>query len=238
MISILFNSHWSYYLSYFGMNISYVIGFLLFILFSNQFSSGILLCCYYVPFHCSAFNSINYLNIDVTIGFLIRWCHYAGASMYFLCLLMHLLRAIFLWHIVTINYTMHYSIISGTTIFITSLGAGFMGYILIFGQMSYWGITVIINVLTIFHHFGILLSQLLFCSTTTIINRIFISHVVLGFITGSLILVHLMVIHYLEHHDTIIKHDNKIPNPEGLSISITITLQRILIKEPLHLIMI
>ena len=66
------------------MNYSNVIGFLLFLVFILQFISGLLLSCYYSPFSTMAFDSVYYIMIDVNVGWLIRWLHCLGASLFLL----------------------------------------------------------------------------------------------------------------------------------------------------------
>ena len=88
----LLNNHFTFYISYLGMNYSNVIGFLLFLVFILQFISGILLSCYYSPFSIMAFDSVYYIMIDVNVGWLIRWLHCLGASLFMLFILIHWIR--------------------------------------------------------------------------------------------------------------------------------------------------
>ena len=88
----LLNNHFTFYISYLGMNYSNVIGFLLFLVFILQFISGLLLSCYYSPFSIMAFDSVYYIMIDVNVGWLIRWLHCLGASLFMLFILIHWIR--------------------------------------------------------------------------------------------------------------------------------------------------
>ena len=88
----LLNNHFTFYISYLGMNYSNVIGFLLFLVFILQFISGLLLSCYYSPFSTMAFDSVYYIMIDVNVGWLIRWLHCLGASLFMLFILIHWIR--------------------------------------------------------------------------------------------------------------------------------------------------
>jgi len=85
--------------------------------------------------------------------------------------------------------------VSGWVILSCSMIEGFLGYILNWGQMSYWGITVMINLLSILPLFGLMIAELIWCSCNVIINRIFVLHFSLGFLIGCFIFVHLFVLH-------------------------------------------
>ena len=85
--------------------------------------------------------------------------------------------------------------VSGGVILSCSMIEGFLGYILNWGQMSYWGITVMINLLSILPLFGLMIAELIWCSCNVIINRIFVLHFSLGFLIGCFIFVHLFVLH-------------------------------------------
>ena len=94
LISLLFFNHFTFYLSYLGMNYSNVIGFLIFIVFLLQFISGLLLSAYYTPI--IAFSSIYYIMIDVNGGWLIRFFHILGASMFMVLVVVHWIRGIWI----------------------------------------------------------------------------------------------------------------------------------------------
>ena len=85
------------------MNYSNVIGFLLFLVFILQFISGLLLSCYYSPFSTMAFDSVYYIMIDVNVGWLIRWLHCLGASLFMLFILIHWIRGAWIRLKVIIN---------------------------------------------------------------------------------------------------------------------------------------
>ena len=187
------------------MNYSNIFGFLLFIVFILQFLSGLLLSCYYIPFYNIAFDTVNYIMIDVNIGWLIRWLHCLGASLFMLLVLIHWIRGIWirlklidfgLWYLHWLMLWSNTMIwLSGWLILIFSWIEGFLGYILNFGQMSYWGVTVIINIVSILPGFGITIAELIWCSSNVIINRIFMVHFLIGFLIGLLILLHIFLLH-------------------------------------------
>ncbi len=139
------------------MNYSNVIGFLLFLVFILQFISGLLLSCYYSPFSIMAFDSVYYIMIDVNVGWLIRWLHCLGASLFMLFILIHWIRGAWIRLMVIDSGMLSLIWVSGWLILSCSMIEGFLGYILNWGQMSYWGITVMINLLSILPLFGLIL---------------------------------------------------------------------------------
>lgn len=201
----LFNNHFTFYVSYLGMNYSNVIGFLIFIVFLLQFFSGILLSCYYSPF--IAFSSVYYIMIDIQVGWCIRFFHILGASLFMIFILIHFIRGIWIRlkmieqiktsGLMGVDKRIGLNLIwvSGWVIFLCSLIDSFLGYILNWGQMSYWGITVMINILSIIPIIGSYIGEYLWCSSLVIVNRIFVFHFSLGFIIGCIILVHIALLH-------------------------------------------
>lgn len=200
MFLILLNNHFTFYISYLGMNYSNVIGYLLIQVFILQFISGILLSCYYSPFYTIAFDSVFYIMIDVKYGWLIRWYHVLGASLFMLFITGHWIRGSWLRLKVIDSF---YSLLiwfSGMLLWICSMIEGFLGYILNWGQMSYWGINVMINILSTFCMFDIVsislvIALLIWCSCNVIINRIFVVHFSLGLLIGNVLFLHVFLLH-------------------------------------------
>ena len=209
---IVLSNHFTFYLGYLGMNYSNVIGFIIFIVFLLQFFSGLLLSCYYSPFN--AFYSVYYIMIDVNVGWFIRFIHVLGASLYMVLVIFHWIRGIWirLKMIEQIEFDLDNRIrlnsiydfqrglnliwVSGWVILISSLITSFLGYILNWGQMSYWGITVIINIISIIPLIGSYIGEYLWCSSLVIVNRVFVVHFVFGFIVGLSVLLHLNILHW------------------------------------------
>ena len=140
-----------------------------------------------------AFDSVYYIMIDVNVGWLIRWLHCLGASLFMLFILIHWIRGAWIrLKVIDLQAGNLASLsliwVSGWVILSCSMIEGFLGYILNWGQMSYWGIIVMINLLSI-------IAELIWCSCNVIINRIFVLHFSLGFLIGCLIFVHLFVLH-------------------------------------------
>ena len=130
------------------MNYSNVIGYLLIQVFIFQFISGMLLSCYFSPFYTIASDSVYYIMIDVKYGWLIRWYHVLGASLFMFFITIHWIRGSWLRLKIIDSGSINSSSLiwlSGWLLLGLSLIEGFLGYILNRGQMSYWGINVMIN---------------------------------------------------------------------------------------------
>ena len=143
----LLNNHFTFYISYLGMNYSNVIGFLLFLVFILQFISGLLLSCYYSPFSTMAFDSVYYIMIDVNVGWLIRWLHCLGASLFMLFILIHWIRGAWI-RLKVIELSFNPSFI----IFLV-----FYRFFIFFSLIYYW-----IYAILIVFHFGSLCLVVLF----------------------------------------------------------------------------
>jgi ubiquinol-cytochrome c reductase cytochrome b subunit len=214
LLLFLFSNHISYYISYLGMNYNNVIGFLLFIIFIIQFVSGILLSCYYSDYYNICFDSVIYITIDVNIGWFIRFLHVIGVSLFILFIFIHLIRGIWIkFKIIYLDSIINIIWVTGLLLLSLSLIEGFLGYILLWGQMSYWGITVILNVLSIIPYFGPLIISLIWCSSQIIVYRVFIFHFFIGILIGLLILLHILIIHSFTNSNPFISSNSSIIIP-------------------------
>lgn len=187
-------NHFTFYISYWGMNYCNVIGFLLFLSFGVQFLSGLLLSFYYSTFSSFSFDSVNYIVVNVNIGWFIRFFHVFGSSLFMFFLFLHFLRGSYL-KLKVIDTNFRLIRITGWFLFLCSLLEVFIGYISIWGQMSYRGITVIINIVSIIPYFGNILFSLIWCNSTIILNRIFIIHFLFGFILTIFLILHIFFLH-------------------------------------------
>ena len=116
--------------------------------FIFQFISGLLLSCYFGSYYLISFDSIYYIIIDINYGYLIRYYHIIGSSLFMLFIIIHFIRGYWL-RLFIIDFNYNYLIwISGILLLIIIIIEGFLGYILCWGQMSYWGINVIINIIS------------------------------------------------------------------------------------------
>ncbi len=196
------------------MNYNNVIGFLLFIIFVIQFVSGLLLSCYYSDYYNIAFDSIVYIMSDVNIGWFIRFLHVIGVSLFILFIFIHLIRGIWIkFKIIYLDSVINIIWVTGLLLLSLSLIEGFIGYILLWGQMSYWGITVILNVLSIIPYFGPVIISLIWCSSQIIVYRVFIFHFLIGILIGLLILLHIFIIHSFTNSNPLISSNSSIIIP-------------------------
>jgi len=191
-----------------NFNFWYYFGSLAMLVMVNQLLTGIFLTMNYKPDAGMAFASVEYIMRDVDFGWLIRYMHSTGASMFFVVVYLHMFRGMMygsyrkprelLWLI-------------GTMIFFVLMMLAFTGYILPWGQMSYWGAMVIVSMIGAIPVIGESLSQLLlgdFTLSDAALNRFFAYHVV----TLPVLLVTLVVVHVIALHEV---GSN---NPDGIEI--------------------
>lgn len=160
-----------------------------------QLVSGVLLAMYYTPHTCLAFVSIEHIMRDVNYGWLIRYMHANGASFFFIVVYLHIAKALYYSSYL---YPMENLWRLGVIIFILMMATAFMGYVLPWGQMSFWGATVITNLFTAIPLIGNKLVTLLwggFSIDNPTLNRFFSLHYLLPFIIAGLVIVHLTLLH-------------------------------------------
>ncbi len=161
-----------------------------------QLSSGILSSIYYNDFFTIASDSIIYIIININNGWFIRILHVIGASLFISLVLLHLIRSIWIKSkIIHIKFITFIIIITGYLLFILSMIEGFLGYLLCWGQMSYWGITVMINIVAVLPITGPLIAELIWSAAWVILNRIFVYHFLIGIFTSLIILIHIILLH-------------------------------------------
>ncbi|MDO8291903.1 MAG: cytochrome bc complex cytochrome b subunit [Gallionella sp.] len=201
-------AHVSEYYAPKNFNFWYFFGSLALMVLVIQIASGIFLTMNYKPDALFAFASVEYIMRDVQWGWLLRYIHSTGASMFFVVIYLHMFRGLMygsyrkprelLW-------------IIGMIIYLALMGEAFMGYLLPWGQMSFWGAQVIVNLFSsvpfIGHDLAILIRGDFVVSDTTL-NRFFALHV----IAIPLILVLIVVAHLVALHEV---GSN---NPDGIEI--------------------
>jgi ubiquinol-cytochrome c reductase cytochrome b subunit len=178
-------------------NISYFwsFGSLAGICLAIQLVTGIFLAMHYTPHVDLAFNSVEHIMRDVNNGWLIRYIHSNGASMFFIVVYSHIGRGLYYG-----SYIYPRAILwcSGIIIFLLMMATGFLGYVLPWGQMSFWGATVITNLFTAIPVIGESIAYWLwggFSVDNATLNRFFSLHYLLPFLITGLVLVHLVVLH-------------------------------------------
>nr|YP_009725355.1 cytochrome b [Monolepta occifluvis]QBX88869.1 cytochrome b [Monolepta occifluvis] len=176
-----------------NISIMWNFGSLLGICLMIQILTGLFLAMHYCPNVELAFNSVAHICRDVNYGWLIRTLHANGASFFFICLYIHIGRGIYYS-----SYNMMETWMIGTTIFFLTMATAFLGYVLPWGQMSFWGATVITNLMSAIPYLGNMLVQWIwggFAVDNATLTRFFTFHFILPFIVFALMIIHLLYLH-------------------------------------------
>nr|YP_010460803.1 cytochrome b [Statilia flavobrunnea]UUF67552.1 cytochrome b [Statilia flavobrunnea] len=158
-----------------------------------QIATGLFLAMHYSAHIDLAFSSVAHICRDVNYGWLLRTLHANGASMFFICIYLHIGRGMYYG-----SYKYYYTWMVGVLILFLVMATAFMGYVLPWGQMSFWGATVITNLLSAIPYLGIELVQWVwggFAVDNATLNRFFTFHFVLPFIVAAAVMVHLLFLH-------------------------------------------
>ena len=150
---------------------------------------------HYTPHVDHAFNSVEHIMRDVNYGWLIRYLHAVGASMFFVVIYCHIARGLFFG-----SYKKPREIIwfTGIIIFLSMMATAFMGYVLPWGQMSFWGATVITNLFSAIPVVGDAIVTWLwggFSVDNPTLNRFFALHYLLPFIIVGIVVIHIIALH-------------------------------------------
>ncbi len=205
LISVLTN-HLDIYPS--PINLTYMWGFgsIAGIALGVQVVTGILLAMHYAPEIHLAFTSVEHIMRDVSGGVILRYIHANGASMFFIVVYTHMFRGLYYGSYFQPRANLWYS---GILIFFLMMATAFMGYVLPWGQMSFWGATVITNLFSAIPQIGNSIVQLLwggFSVDNPTLNRFFSLHYCLPFIILGSAGLHLVLL-----------HQNGSNNPLGIS---------------------
>lgn len=160
-----------------------------------QIVSGVLLAMHYAPEVHLAFSSVEHIMRDVRGGVALRYIHANGASMFFIVVYIHMFRGLYYGSYMQPRSTLWYT---GVLLFFLMMAAGFMGYVLPWGQMSFWGATVITNLFSAIPVVGNSIVQLLwggFSVDNPTLNRFFSFHYVIPFILAAAAVLHLILLH-------------------------------------------
>jgi ubiquinol-cytochrome c reductase cytochrome b subunit len=159
----------------------------------TQIATGLFLTIHYVPDISLAFYRVDYICLDINNGWIIRVIHANGASIFFLCLYLHVGRGLYYQ-----SYKYIETWIIGVLLLFVTIGTAFIGYVLPWGQMSFWGATVITNLLSAIPYLGTILVQWLwggFSVDNATLTRFFLIHFLLPFIIAALTIIHLLFLH-------------------------------------------
>ena len=203
-----FEKHMSKYYAPKNFNFWYIFGVLSILVLVNQLLTGIWLTMNYVPSPDSAFGSVEYIMRDVDFGWILRYMHSTGASAFFIVVYLHMFRGLMYG-----SYQKPRELIwiFGMTIYLVLMAEGFMGYVLPWGQMSFWGANVIVS---LFGAIPVIGNDLMtwiqgdFLISGATLNRFFALHVV----ALPIVLLGLVVLHILALHEV---GSN---NPDGIEI--------------------
>ena len=204
----LWNDHMAHYYAPKNFNFWYFFGSLALLVLVNQIITGILLTMNYKPDAKLAFDSVEYIMRDVNWGWLIRYMHSTGASAFFIVIYLHMFRGLIYG-----SYKQPRELIwiFGMLIYVALMAESFMGYLLPWGQMSYWGAQVIISLFSAIPFIGDELSLWVrgdYVVSDATLNRFFAFHV----IAVPLVLVMLVFLHIVALHEV---GSN---NPDGVEI--------------------
>nr|UFZ13756.1 cytochrome b [Sialis kuwayamai] len=158
-----------------------------------QIMTGLFLAMHYTPDISMAFNSIIHICRDVNYGWLLRTIHANGASFFFICIYLHIGRGMYYNSFMFLHTWM-----IGVILLFMVMGTAFMGYVLPWGQMSFWGATVITNLLSAIPYLGTTLVQWLwggFAIDNATLTRFFTFHFLLPFIISAMTMIHLLFLH-------------------------------------------
>lgn len=189
------NNHLIDYPTPLNLNYFYGFGSLSGIFLLIQIITGIFLAMHYIPQIDLAFNSIEHIMRDINNGWFIRYMHANGASFFFIMLYIHIFRGLYYGSYIKPKELLW---CSGVIIFILIMTTAFMGYVLPWGQMSFWGATVITNLFSAIPLIGKDIVEWLwggFSVSNPTLNRFFSLHFTLPFIIVGFVIIHLILLH-------------------------------------------
>jgi ubiquinol-cytochrome c reductase cytochrome b subunit len=204
----MYRKHMSEYYAPKNFNFWYYFGSLALLVLVNQIVTGIFLTMHFKPSAAEAFSSIEYIMRDVDWGWLIRYMHSTGASLFFIVVYLHMFRGLLYG-----SYQKPRELVwlLGMVIYLVLMAEAFMGYVLPWGQMSFWGAKVIISLFGAIPVIGTDLTEWImgdYIPSDATLNRFFALHV----IAMPLVLLLLVVLHLGALHEV---GSN---NPEGVDI--------------------
>nr|AUW55035.1 cytochrome b [Elseya branderhorsti]AUW55048.1 cytochrome b [Elseya branderhorsti]AUY54800.1 cytochrome b [Elseya branderhorsti] len=158
-----------------------------------QLATGIFLAMHYSPDISTAFSSISHIQRDVQYGWLIRNMHANGASLFFMCIYLHIGRGIYYG-----SYLYNKTWNTGVMLLFLVMATAFVGYVLPWGQMSFWGATVITNLLSAIPYVGPTLVEWIwggFSVDNATLTRFFTFHFLIPFVILGMTMLHLLLLH-------------------------------------------
>ena len=178
-----------------NINYAYTFGAILSMMLVIQILTGVVLAMHYVASTDGAFQSVEKITRDVNSGWLMRYMHQNGASFFFIAVYIHMFRGMYYG-----SYKAPREIlwILGVIIYLLMMATGFMGYVLPWGQMSFWGATVITGFFSAFPLIGQTVQEWLlggFAVDNPTLNRFFSLHYLLPFMIAGVVVLHVWALH-------------------------------------------
>ncbi|MGH8215533.1 MAG: cytochrome b [Rhodanobacteraceae bacterium] len=203
-----YRKHMTEYYAPKNFNVMYYFGSFALLVLVNQIVTGIFLTMFYTPTAAGAFDSVQYIMRDVNWGWLVRYMHTTGASMFFIVVYLHMFRGLMYG---SFKKPRELVWLLGMLIFLALMAEAFMGYVLPWGNMSFWGAKVIITLFSAVPWFGHTLVTWImgtFVPGDPTLNRFFALHVVaLPLVLLLLVVLHLGALHEVGSN-----------NPDGVEI--------------------
>ncbi|GGC92124.1 cytochrome b [Chelatococcus reniformis] len=184
-----------------NLNYFWTFGAILMMMLVVQIVTGVVLAMHYTPNAKLAFASVEAIMRDVNFGWLLRYMHANGASMFFIAVYIHIFRGLYYGSYKAPREVLW---ILGVIIFLLMMATAFMGYVLPWGQMSFWGATVITNLFSAFDEIipgvGTWIVTLLwggFAVDNPTLNRFFALHYLLPFMLAGVVILHIWALHHV-----------------------------------------
>jgi ubiquinol-cytochrome c reductase cytochrome b/c1 subunit len=178
-----------------NLNYWWTFGAILSMMLGVQIITGVILAMHYTPHVDLAFKSVELIVRDVNYGWLLRYLHSNGASMFFIAVYIHMFRGLYYGSYKEPREVLW---ILGVIIYLLMMATGFMGYVLPWGQMSFWGATVITNLFSAVPYFGESIVTLLWGGYSVgnpTLNRFFSLHYLLPFVIAGVVVLHVWALH-------------------------------------------
>ena len=190
-----------------NLNYWWTFGGILSVMLMVQILTGIVLVMHYTPHVDYAFSSVELIMRDVNWGWMLRYTHANGASMFFVAVYIHMLRGLYYGSYKAPREVLW---ILGVIIYLLMMATGFMGYVLPWGQMSFWGATVITNLFSAIPLVGEAITTWLwggYSVDNPTLNRFFSLHYLLPFMIAGVVVLHVWALHVVGQN-----------NPEGVEV--------------------
>ena len=178
-----------------NLNYFWTFGGILAFMLVAQIATGVVLAMHYTPEASLAFGSVESIMRDVNYGWMLRYMHANGASMFFIAVYVHIMRGLYYGSYKAPREVLW---ILGVIIFLLMMATAFMGYVLPWGQMSFWGATVITSLFSAIPYIGDSITTLLwggYSVDNPTLNRFFALHYLLPFMIAGVVVLHIWALH-------------------------------------------